>query len=217
MNWRRLDSGVCFRLMALPFRRGSRIRIFGARVPRGASAPTDRARIVRSLALERRLSRPDPAGRGAALSGSRLAPDARRRGRPRGQVRDPARGRGLRLRSRGVPRADPLLPDPASGLAPGRARATSRSTRSPCARFPRRSAWRSSPPTSGRGAFLGTRRRRGRGPPGRDLAGHGLLQPVLHPRDPARLLQLRRARSRPAATCAGPAPSRPSWRARARG
>ena len=134
----------------------------------------------------------DPAGRGPALPGPRPAPDARRRGRPRGQVRDAPRGRGLRLRSLGVPRADPLLPDPALGLAPGRP-AVRRDRRGHPARRARRARGgaRRRPPRGG--PLPGHGRRRGRGPAGRDLPGHGLLQPLLHPRDPARLLQLRRA------------------------
>ena len=56
----------------------------------------------------------------------------------------------------GVPRADPLLPDPALGVAAGCPGGTSTSTRSRCAPSPPCWAWRSSPPISGRRAFLGT-------------------------------------------------------------
>ncbi len=136
------------------------------------------------------LPRRRPARRRPAPSQARPATDARRRGRPRRQIRDPAGGRALRLRLLRVPRAHPLLSRPALGLAPGRTAVRRDRRGHPALRArPARGAARGRHP---RGPGLpGVARRGHRRSSDRGLTGHGLLQPLLHPRGPARPLHLR--------------------------
>ena len=123
------------------------------------------------------------------------AADAQRRGGQRHQVRPALDRRRLQIRPQRASRAVALLrhprrraPDEHAGL-----RAPDRGQAAPHHRL----LWgRADPPAAARRRRAGQKRHGLGGRLHRCLAGDGLLQPVLHPRDPAGLLHLPRAGGR---------------------
>ena len=232
MNWRRLDSEVCFRLMAFPFG--------AARVPADRARASYPSSLAMTAAHVRR--RADASGRCDPMCENRRTLALERRSfSPRSCWPRPCAFR-LSPRARCTPTrpftrtssgpcwkagATPTIPAEYHGptlyyltLLPAwlRGEQPVRGDRRghPALRSRRARAWLSSPPTSGREASWAPPAPRSRPSwprsprPWSSTAGTSSTRPRSSSSASARC-------SRPAGTCGHPAPPRPSWRARARG